>query len=158
MISFSASGVFNMSADNENTIREIIYKAEPVQDPLKELVQRTESDPGAPFEPEMIQLIAELRKDDPAEYFRLRHKLKKSGVLVRELDAAISGRSDVTGAVGTGSTQTEILLRLAEDAELFHTPENARVPTQESFEFGAAIFAQQATATLVGFEYGPEGG
>ena len=45
-----------MSADNENTIREIIYKAEPVQDPLKELVQRTESDPGAPFEPEMIQL------------------------------------------------------------------------------------------------------
>lgn len=112
-----------MSADNENTIREIIYKAEPVQDPLKELVQRTESDPGAPFEPEMIQLIAELRKDDPAEYFRLRHKLKKSGVLVRELDAAISGRSDVTGAVGTGSTQTEILLRLAEDAELFHTPD-----------------------------------
>jgi hypothetical protein len=123
MISFSASGVFNMSADNENTIREIISKAEPVQDPLKELVQRTESDPGAPFESETLQLIAELRKDDPAEYFRLRHKLKKSGVLVRKLDVAISGRNDLTGGVGTGSVQTEMLLRLAEDAELFHTPD-----------------------------------
>jgi hypothetical protein len=61
-----------MTADNENTIREIISNAKPVQDPLKELVQKTESDPGAPFEPEMIQMIAELRKDDPAEYFRLR--------------------------------------------------------------------------------------
>ena len=112
-----------MSADNENTIREIISNAEPVHDPLKELVQKIESDPGAPFEPENIELIAELRKDDPAEYFRLRHKLKKCGVLVRELDVAISGRSDVMGGVGTGSVQTEILLRLAEDAELFHTPD-----------------------------------
>jgi hypothetical protein len=112
-----------MTADNENTIREIISNAEPVHDPLKELVQKIESDPGAPFEPENIELIAELRKDDPAEYFRLRHKLKKCGVLVRELDVAISGRSDVMGGVGTGSVQTEILLRLAEDAELFHTPD-----------------------------------
>jgi hypothetical protein len=113
-----------MSADNEDKIREIISNAEPVQDPLKELVQRTASDPGAPFEPEMIEMIAELRKDDPAEYFRLRHKLKKFGVLVRELDIAISGNSDVvTGGVGTGSAQTEILLRLAAEAEFFHAPD-----------------------------------
>ena len=113
-----------MTTDNEGKIREIISNAEPVQDPLKELVQRTESDAGAPFESEMIELIAELRRHEPAEYFRLRQKLKKHGVLVRELDAATSGRSDVaTGGVGTGSVQTELLVRLAEEAEFFHTPD-----------------------------------
>jgi hypothetical protein len=113
-----------MTTDNEDTIREIISNAKTIQDLLKELLQRAESDPGAPFESEMIELIAELRRHEPAEYFRLRQKLKKHGVLVRELDAATSGRSDVaTGGVGTGSVQTEILLRMAEEAELFHTPD-----------------------------------
>jgi hypothetical protein len=42
-------------------------------------------------------------------------------------------------------------------AQLF-TGDDAGTDKQESFEFGAAISAQQAAATLVGFNYGPEGG
>jgi hypothetical protein len=111
-----------MTADNENTIREIISKAQPVQDPLKELVQKTESDPGAPFEPEMIQLIAELRQNDLAEFFRLRSKLKRRGVSLRALDAAISGQGGVGDGVGTVG-QRDALVRFAEEADLFHTPD-----------------------------------
>jgi hypothetical protein len=86
-------------------------------------------DPGAPFEPENIELLAELRRDDPAGYFRLRHKLKKYHVSVSELDREISGLSRVgvgvvgRGGAGTTTDQTELLLRLAEEAELFHTPD-----------------------------------
>jgi hypothetical protein len=42
-------------------------------------------------------------------------------------------------------------------AQLF-TSDDAGTDKQESFEFGAAISAQQAAATLVGFNYRPEGG
>ena len=118
-----------MTTDNEDTIREIIANAKPVQDPLKELVQKTESDPGAPFEPENIELIAELRQNDLAEYFRLRDMLKKRGVSVRALERATSGLSCVSlaaigrGGAGNTADQTELLLRLAEEAELFHTPD-----------------------------------
>ena len=112
-----------MSADNENTIREIISKAQPVKNPLKELVQRTESDPGAPFEPEMIEIIAELRQNDLAEFFRLRSKLKRRGVSLRALDAAISGQCGVgTDGVGTVGRR-DALVRFAEEADLFHTPD-----------------------------------
>ena len=118
-----------MTTDNEDTIREIIANAKPVQDPLKELVQKTKSDPGAPFEPENIELIAELRQNDLAEYFRLRDMLKKRGVSVRALERATSGLSCVglaaigRGGAGNTADQTELLLRLAEEAELFHTPD-----------------------------------
>jgi hypothetical protein len=118
-----------MTTDKEDTIREIIANAKPVQDPLKELVQKTESDPGAPFEPENIELIAELRQNDLADYFRLRDMLKKRGVSVRALERAISGPRCVglgafgQGGAGTTADQTELLLRLAEEAELFHTPD-----------------------------------
>ena len=116
-----------MTTDNEGKIREIISNAEPVQDLLKKLVQRT-NPTRAPLKSEMIELIAELRRHEPAEYFRLHQKLKKHGVLVRELDAATSGRSDVaTGGGGTGSVQTELLVRLAEEAEFFIRPTDGRM-------------------------------
>jgi hypothetical protein len=56
----------DMTTENENTIREIMSQAVPIEDPLKDLVQRTKSDPGAPFEAETLALIAEMRGNDRA--------------------------------------------------------------------------------------------
>jgi hypothetical protein len=131
----------DMVTDNENRIREIIGNARVVQDPLTDLVQRTESDPGAPFEPEAIEAITELRRDEPAEYFRLRDNLKKRGISVRELDAATSRRhSGGTDTVRGTPDQTELLIELAETTELFHTADGTAYATvdgergRETFE------------------------
>ena len=115
----------DMTTENESTIREIISQAVPVEDPLKDLVQKTKSDPGAPFEPETLALIAETRGNDRAGYVELREELKKLGVSARELDAATAVRRGVTdeGGAGLGHSQTELLLQLGKEAELFHTPD-----------------------------------
>ncbi len=110
-----------MSAETEKEICNLIEQAEVVADPLDNLVEQTKTDPGAPFEAEMIGYLADLRRDDPASYQRLRGKLKKLGVSVRELDRLTADRSGSVAA--GGSKQAEMLIGLAEECELFHTPD-----------------------------------
>ncbi len=90
-----------------------------VADPLEDLVEQTKTDPGAPFEPDMTSYLADLRSDDPASYQRLRDKLKKLGISVRELDRVTAKRSASVAA--GGPKQAEILIGVAEEADLFHT-------------------------------------
>jgi hypothetical protein len=110
-----------MTAEAEKKIAEIVAQAVMVANPLKDLLEQTKTDPGAPFEAEMIAYLADLRRDDPASYQRLRGKLKKMSVSVRELDRLTTDRSGSVAAAG--SNQAEMLIGLAEEAELFHTPD-----------------------------------
>jgi hypothetical protein len=110
-----------MTGETEKKILEIIEQADVVTDPLEDVVEQTKTDPGAPFEPEMIAYLADVRRDDPASYQRLRDKLKKLGVSVRELDRVTVDRSGSIAA--GGSRQAEVLISFAEEAELFHTPD-----------------------------------
>ena len=52
------------------------------------LVEKAATDPGVPFEPEILAQITDLRRKSQADYERLRGQLKRNGVRVSELDKA----------------------------------------------------------------------
>ena len=85
------------------------------------LVEKTATDPGAPFAPDVLERLAALKKDDRAAFEALRAQLKKAGCRVTALDEAIAEESGDTG--GRGPTQADILIDLAQSAELFHAPD-----------------------------------
>ena len=105
----------------ENLIAAAIDAAEDIRDPLEGLVERTATDPGAPFAPDTLERLAALKKDDRAAFEALRAQLKKAGCRVTALDEAIAEESGDTG--GRGPTQADILIDLAQSAELFHAPD-----------------------------------
>jgi hypothetical protein len=62
-----------------------------------------------------------LKKNDRAAFEALRAQLKKVGCRVTALDEAINEENG--GAAGRGPTHAELLIELAQSAELFHTPD-----------------------------------
>jgi hypothetical protein len=110
-------------ADNGDPISDAIESAEEVRDPLDDLVERTTADPGAAFTPEILERLGALRRDDRAAFEVLRSQLKKAGCRVTALDDAIAEENGEMG--GRGPTQADILIELAQTAELFHTPDSA---------------------------------
>ena len=111
-----------MSAEVCDPIVDAIDGAEEVQDPLEGLVQQTASDPGAPFASQTLQQLGALKKDDRKAFETLRAKLKAAGCRVGKLDAAIAeefGEGD-----GRGPTQADRLVQIAQEAELFHAPDD----------------------------------
>ena len=65
--------------------------------------------------------LAALKKDDRAAFEALRAQLKSAGCRVTALDEAIAEESGDIG--GRGPTQADILIDLAQSAELFHAPD-----------------------------------
>ncbi len=103
----------------DDGIADAIDGAEEVRDPLEGLVEKTRIDPGAPFTPEVLEALAALKRDDRAAFEALRAQLKGAGCRVTALDEAIAEESGDVG--GRGPTQADILIDLAQVAELFHT-------------------------------------
>jgi hypothetical protein len=85
------------------------------------VVERAAADPGTPFVPEVLQRLVALKKDDRAAFEALRARLKNAGCRVTALDEAIGEESGDPG--GRRPTQADILIGLAEAAELFHSPD-----------------------------------
>ena len=106
-----------------NPIVEAIGAAEDILDPLVGLVEKTQSDPGAPFTPDALERLAALKKDDRAAFEAVRAQLKKVGCRVTALDEAIAEETGDVG--GRGPTQADILIDLAQTAELFHALDGA---------------------------------
>src|SRR3954453_4260482 len=106
-----------------NLIAEAVGAAEDIPDPLDGLVEKSATDPGAAFAPENLELLATLKKEDRAAFEVLRSKLKKAGCRVTALDEAIAKESGDMG--NRGPTQADILIGLAQTAELFHTPDGS---------------------------------
>jgi len=107
--------------ESDDRIDDAINDAEEVQDPLSGLVEKTASDPGAPFTPEALEALAALKKGHRAAFETLRSQLKKAGCRVTALDNAIAEENGDTG--GRGPTQADILIDLAQTVELCHTPD-----------------------------------
>jgi hypothetical protein len=107
--------------DPEDLIAIAIEKAEDIRDPLEGIVEKTATDPGAPFAPDAVERLAALKKDDRAAFEALRAQLKKAGCRVTQLDGAIAGKNSDAG--GRGPKQADILIGLAQSAELFHSPD-----------------------------------
>ena len=81
-------------------------------DLLAGLVEKSAADPGAPFAPEILASLADLRKTDRAAFEALRAALKRTGCRVTALDEAIAEETGVASS-GRAQTQADILLRLA---------------------------------------------
>jgi hypothetical protein len=108
--------------ESENLIAAAIDAAEDIRDPLEGLVERTATDPGAPFAPDALERLAGLKKDERAAFEALRAQLKRAGCRVTALDEAVAEENGAHG--GRGPTQADILIELAESAELFHTADS----------------------------------
>lgn len=108
--------------DPEQLIAAAIAGAQDIPDPLAGLAQKTAVDPGAAFAPAVLEALAALKREDRAVFEALRSQLKKAGCRVTALDEAIAEES---GDTGRGPTQADILIRLAQDAELFHSPDGS---------------------------------
>src|SRR5262245_37725389 len=109
------------TSEPENLIAAAIDAAEEVRDPLEGLVEKAATDPGAPFAPDALEGLAALKKDDPAAFEAMRARLKAAGAGVTELAEAITKKTG--GTAGAGPTQADILIELAQSAELFHAPD-----------------------------------
>ena len=110
----------NQQAVADSFIADAIDAAEDIRDPLDGLAERAAADPGAPFQPEVLERLAALKKDDRAAFEALRAQWKHYGCRVTALDEAIAEQS---GDTERGPTQADILIELAQTAELFHTPD-----------------------------------
>jgi hypothetical protein len=111
----------NDPTEAEKLVADIIGDAEEFQDPLDGLVERTKSQPGAAFMPEVLERLAELKRDDRGAFEALRAQLKGAGCRVAALDEALAEDSGEAG--GRTPSQADILLELAQTAELFHAPD-----------------------------------
>jgi hypothetical protein len=109
--------------ESDQLIADAIDVAEEIPDPLAGLAEKTANDPGAPFMPEALEALAALKSDNRAAFEALRSQLKKAGCRVTALDDAIAEENGDTG--GRGPTQADILIGLAQTAELFHTTDGA---------------------------------
>ena len=105
----------------ENLISVAIEEAEEIRDPLEEIVEKTVTDPGAPFAPDAMERIVALKNADRAAFEALRGQLKGAGCRMTALDEAIAEESGDTG--GRGPKQADILIALAHSAHLFHAPD-----------------------------------
>jgi hypothetical protein len=106
-------------SEPENLIAAAIDTAEDIGDPLDSLVAKTTTDPGAPFAPDALEWLAVLKKDDRAAFEALRAQLKSAGCRVTALDEAIA--EDNGEADERRPKQADILIGLAQAADLFHT-------------------------------------
>ncbi|MCH8999527.1 MAG: hypothetical protein IID48_14870, partial [Proteobacteria bacterium] len=95
--------------------------ADDIIDQLDGLAERVAADPGAPFAPEVLGRLCELKREDRAAFEALRAQLKKAGCRVTALVDAIAEESGEAGGRGPG--QADILIGLAADAGLLHTPD-----------------------------------
>lgn len=105
----------------EDPIRAAVDGAEEIRDPLDDLLARTEADPGAPFAPDVLEALVALRREDRARFEGLRAQLKRAGCRVTALDEALAEEAGEDS--GRGPKQADLLIELAQEAELFHSPD-----------------------------------
>jgi hypothetical protein len=86
------------------------------------MAEKTRTDPGAPFMPDALEALRALKNDNLGTFETLRSRLKDAGCRVSVLDGAISDLNGDTG--GHGPKQADLLLALAQPAELFHAPDD----------------------------------
>src|SRR5262245_34161263 len=108
--------------DGERLIVDAIKAAEDIRDPLDDLLERAAADNGVILRPEILEGLSGLKMRDSAAFESLRSKLKGVGCRVSALDKAIGKEGATAG--NPKPSQADILLELAQRAELFHDPES----------------------------------
>ena len=84
---------------------------------IEGLVKRCEENPRYAFTPEVVERLASLKQSDRLAFENLRARLKETGCRITALDDVID---DATDKSERAPNQTDILIGLANDIELFH--------------------------------------
>jgi hypothetical protein len=100
-------------------VRKTIEDAQDFVNPLDDLVERAKTDPGAAFESEVLERLAEMRRDDPSGFERLIARLKKeTKCRITEL---MDNLNRSGGDEGAQETQASLLVQLAKNqCTFFH--------------------------------------
>jgi hypothetical protein len=109
-------------------VREAMESAEDFVDPLDELVERAKADPGAAFESEVLEQLAQMRRDDPSRFERLiaRLKMETKCRITELMDNLNRSRGDDGGQ----DTQADVLVQLAKKrCTFFHDEVGATYAT-----------------------------
>jgi hypothetical protein len=116
-----------MNGNGKDSITNAIETGEEIPDPLDNLVERSKADPGAAFKPEVLKRLATLKKEDQAAFELKRAELKKARCRITALDQAIAEQEAAAEEMGSGGRpkQADILIGLAQSAELFHAPDGS---------------------------------
>ena len=106
----------------QTSLQRLTEEATPLtREDLEHLVEQVADNPGAPFTPEAVASLAKLKKENRAGFEVLRLRLKEAGCRVTSLDEAVD---DETGGFSDRAMkQADMLVALAEEADLFHSPD-----------------------------------
>lgn len=99
----------------------ILDEAEEVPDPLDGLIGRVKHDAGAAFQTQVLTALGVLKQADRAPFELLWADLKNVGCRVTALDEVMNEQNP--GFDRDRPKQADVLISLAEDAALFHTPD-----------------------------------
>lgn len=89
---------------------------------LDGLIERAVHDPGAPFEPPVVEALARLRSGNPPEFQRIRAALRAAKVRVSDLDRTVAASPGSSSS--DEPSQADVLVGIASaTAELFHAPD-----------------------------------
>jgi hypothetical protein len=121
-IEIASSSVDNTELENTDVSAAPTEEATPLtREDLEHLAEQVADNPGAPFTPEAVAALAKLKKENRAGFEVLRSRLKEAGCRVTSLDEAID---DETGGFSDRAMkQADMLVALAEEADLFHSPD-----------------------------------
>lgn len=92
----------------QSDFESLLNEAQPVIDPLENLIERVKNDPGAAYMPEVRDALSILEREDLSAYMRLRSQLKKAGVGITRLDKAIADRRTETGEISPEPDHLEL--------------------------------------------------
>ena len=102
-----------------NAANGLADKTEGASDFFENLLEQCANDPAVVFEPENINELASLKKENTADFERMRSSLKQAGVRITALDRHIEKKG---GGAEHKPSQVETLIGLADEVDLFHTP------------------------------------
>ena len=100
-----------------DTLDGIFEDKEELDGPLKELVEHSKEDKGAPFTPEVLEAARALKHENVPAFERLRERLKPY-CHIGHWDMYLR---EGEGHQGRAPTQSDVLVDIAAEASLFHT-------------------------------------
>src|SRR4051812_48143595 len=108
---------------SDDEVRAAFDAAEEIRDPLDGLADRSKLDKAAPFRPDVLERLGELKHNDRGAFEALRASLKASGFQrLTALDDAIDDISvDSDEKV---RKQADVLIELARGVDLFHASDD----------------------------------
>lgn len=92
----------------QSDLESLLDKAQPIIDPLENLVERVTADPGAAYMPDVLDALAALQREDYPAFISLRAQLKRAGAGVTMLDSAITRRSIGQGEISLEPDHLEL--------------------------------------------------